>query len=345
MLLDLEQSTLIRALPKIELHRHLEGSLRLETLIAIAHEYGIADLPSTDPEGLRPHVQIMPGEPHTWENFLGKFRVLRQFFQSDAVIARMTEEAIADAAADNIKYMELRFTPQALNNLIQCDYAQVVAWVAEAAKRASAKYNIQVGLILSMNRHESIDIGKRVTEIAIEFKDHGVVGLDLAGQEAAYSAKPFLMLFERAKEEGLGLTIHAGEWAGADNVREAVELGVDRIGHGIRAIDDFDLIDLICQHGTVLEVCPTSNVQSGSVENMAQHPITELHRRGVKVTLNTDDPAVCGIDLSDEIAAVINGTPLTLEDIKQQMMTAADSAFLPDVAREALVAQFEGWFA
>jgi adenosine deaminase len=340
-----ELHPLLRAMPKIELHRHLEGSLRLETLVEIAHEYAIPDLPAYDVERLRPHVQVMPDEPYTWENFLGKFRVLRQFFQSQEVIIRITEEAIADAAADNIKYMELRFTPQALNNLIRCDYSEIVEWVVEATERASAAHNIQVRLILSMNRHESIDIGKRVTEIAIAYKDHGVVGLDLAGQEAEYSAKPFLMLFERAKEEGLGLTIHAGEWAGADNVREAVELGVDRIGHGIHAIDDDNLVALICQRGTVLEVCPTSNVQSGSVAGFGQHPLTTLYQRGVATTVNTDDPGVCGISLSDEFAAVINHTPLTLDDLKRQTIAAARAAFLPDDQRAALVAQFESWLA
>ncbi len=333
------------ALPKIELHRHLEGSLRLDTLIDIAREYNIPNLPAYNAEGLRPHVQVMPDAPYTWENFLGKFRVLRQFFQSQEVIVRITEEAIADAAADNIKYMELRFTPQALNNLIRCDYGEIVEWVCAATERASAQHNIQVRLILSMNRHESIDIGKRVTEIAIAFKNRGVVGLDLAGQEAEYSAKPFLMLFERAKEEGLGLTIHAGEWAGADNVREAVELGVDRIGHGIHAIEDSALIDLICQQGTVLEVCPTSNVQSGAVAGMAQHPITPLFLRGVPLTLNTDDPCVSGITLSDEFATVIAHTSLTLDDLKLKTLTAARSAFLPKDQRAVLVAQFESWMA
>jgi adenosine deaminase len=330
-------------MPKIELHRHLEGSLRLETLLSIAVEYDIT-LPSFSVEGLRPHVQVTPQEERSWERFLSKFGVLRQFYRSDTVIKRVTHEVIADAAADNIKYMELRFTPQALNNIVGETFPQVVEWVCDATKEAAAQHNIRVSLILSMNRHESLEIGEQVLEAALEFANSGVVGVDLAGREADYPARPFLPLFERAKASGLGVTIHAGEWSGADSVRDAVEiLHTDRIGHGIRAIEDKGLIDRLVEVGTVLEVCPTSNIDSGVVRNLSIHPLTELYRSGVKTTINTDDPLVSDITLSDEIENVITMTPLTLDDVKQQMLTAARAAFLPSDEREALAAQFQEW--
>ncbi len=333
----------VRALPKIDLHRHLEGSLRLETLLAVALEYGIA-LPSFDVEGLRPFVQMVPGDARSWQTFLAKFQVLRQFYRSETIIKRVTREVIADANADNVKYMELRFTPQALNNLMRCNYEQVVEWVCDAAEAASRDLDITVALILSMNRHESVEIGEQVLEAAIHFADRGVVGLDLAGQEAGYSALPFRSLFERAKVEGFGVTIHAGEWVGAENVREAVEaLGADRVGHGIRTVEDPALVDLLHARGTVLEVCPTSNVQSGAVEDFEVHPLIALYRSGIKTTINTDDPLVCNVTMSDEIMHILEQTPLTLDDVKQHILTAANAAFLPDDRRAALVAQYEVW--
>ena len=337
------QTDLIRAMPKIDLHRHLEGSLRLETLLSIALEYGIT-LPALDIEGLRPFVQMVPGEPHSWQQFLAKFQVLRQFYRSETIIKRVTHEVIADAAADNVKYMELRFTPQALNNLMRCDYDQVVEWVCDAAADATDQLDIQVMLILSMNRHESVEIGEEVLEAAIQFADRGVVGLDLAGQEAGHSGLPFRDLFERAKAAGLGVTIHAGEWAGAENVREAIEaLGADRIGHGIRTVEDPALLDLLQARGTVLEVCPTSNIQSGAVADFGVHPLVALYQQGVKTTINTDDPLICNVTMSDEIIQVLASMPLTLDDVKQNILTAANAAFLPPDQRAALVAQYQGW--
>jgi adenosine deaminase len=333
----------IRAMPKIDLHRHLEGSLRLETLLAIAIEHDIT-LPSYDVEGLRPFVQMTPDQPRNWQSFLGKFTLLRQFYRSERIIKRVTHEVIADAAADNVKYMELRFTPQALNNLMQCNYDQVVAWVCEAAEAAAAGLDIEVVLILSMNRHESVAIGEQVLQAAIEYANRGVVGLDLAGREAEHPGLPYRDLFAQAKAQGFGITIHAGEWAGAESVREAVEiLGADRIGHGIRSIEDPALLDLLKAQGTVLEICPTSNVQSGAVGDFALHPLDPLYRQGIRTTINTDDPLICGVTMTDEIVQVMATMPITLDDVKRNILTAAEAAFLPPAARAALVARFQAW--
>jgi adenosine deaminase len=343
VLVENELLNTIRAMPKIELHRHLEGSVRLETLLSIAVEHDIT-LPRFDPDGLRPFVQIMPGEPHDWQNFLSKFHVLRQFYRSPEIIKRVASEAVADAAADNIKYMELRFTPQALNNIIGCSYEEVVGWVAEAVQEMSAKHQIQVKLILSMNRHESVEIGERVLEAALAHCHSGVVGVDLAGQEAGFSAEPFCPLFAQAKEAGLGVTIHAGEWDGASNVRNAVEsLSADRIGHGIRALEDPSVVALLVERGTVLEVCPTSNVQSGVIPSMEKHPLPHLFHQRVRTTINTDDPVVSGITLSDELTCAVANMKLSLDEVKQNILTSAQSAFLPQPEREALVAQFQSW--
>ncbi len=228
----------VRALPKIELHRHLEGSVRLDTLVAIAGDYGF-EMPEYDVESLRPFVQMMPGETRNSQHFLAKFLTLRQFFRSPEIIKRVAREAVADAAADNVKYMELRFTPPALSNIIKCSYHNVIDWVSSAVEDEAARQGIEVRLILSMNRHESAEIGENVFRAALDFRDRGVVALDICGNEAGFSAVPFRGLFEQVKEAGFGVTIHAGEWAGAENIRDAIEnLHADRIGHGVRAPED-----------------------------------------------------------------------------------------------------------
>lgn len=332
----------VRALPKIDLHRHLEGAVRLPTLVEIARRHGI-EMPEYDVETLRPFVQMMPGETRNHQHFLGKFHTLRQFFRSPDVIRRVTHEAVADAAADNVKYLELRFTPPALSNIMGCSYHDVIGWVCDAASDAAGDYAIQVRLIISMNRHESVEIGEQVLAAALAHRDRGVVAVDLAGNEDGYSARPFRKLFKRAKAEGLGVTIHAGEWAGAESVRYAVKyLNPDRIGHGVRAIEDPTLVDLLAKRRTVLEVCPSSNVDSGVVADWPQHPLRELRRR-VPVTINTDDPLVSGITLSDEIARAMTFLGLSLDDVKQHILTAAQVSFLPQDEREALVTQFAGW--
>ena len=198
----------LAALPKIELHRHLEGSLRLSTLRDIAIQYKL-DLPTRSIEDLRPYVQVMNDEPN-FRNFLEKFNVLRRFYQSPEIIRRVAYEVIEDAANDNVRYMELRVTPAALSKTKAYPLNEVTDWVLSAVGEARKKLpSIEVGLLISINRHESVEIAEKVTQIAIDRKDKGVVGLDLAGDEANFPAKPFTTLFHQARESGLGVVAHA----------------------------------------------------------------------------------------------------------------------------------------
>lgn len=335
----------VRAMPKIDLHRHLEGSLRLETLLQVAQEYNF-DLAEYSLEKLRPHVQVMPDEPRSSRQFLNKFYVLRRFYQSPSIIRRVVRECIADAAADNVRYLELRFTPRALTSVIECTTEEVVSMVCETVDEASIAFDIQVRLILSMNRNESVEIGESVLKAALTFRDRGVVAIDLAGNEGEYSAEPFSDIFARARAAGLGITVHAGEWAGANSVRDAMSLlGAQRIGHGVRAIESEIMLDSLIEQGVTLEVCPTSNIQSGVFADMSAHPLSELYQRGVKITINTDDPNISGITLSDEIVAVITHMRLTLEDVKACTLNAAHAAFLPAEDKALLKARFADWLS
>ena len=330
----------LKAWPKIDLHRHLEGSLRLETLSEIAHEHGV-DLPGYEVETIRPLVQMMDHESHTYRNFLSKFRVLRHFFKSQEVLERVTYEAVADAAEDNIRYLELRFTPSALGNLGHFTARDVTRWVIESVRKAESDHDIRVGLIMNMNRHEDISVGEEITDLAIRYRGE-IVALDLGGDEVAFSARPFAPLFKRAKDAGLGITVHAGEWKGSENIIESVKyLGADRIGHGVRIIENSDAVRFVKDKGITLEICPTSNLQSGAVTSFLQHPLADLLDLGLSITINTDDPSISNIELTDEYCAAVKHLGLTEDGIRKTILNAARAAFLPDDEKTELVTWFE----
>lgn len=334
----------VKSLPKIELHRHWEASMRLETLIDIAKQHGI-EMPEYDVETLRPFVQVMPDEPHSMQHFLNKFAMLRQFYRSIAVIERLTREIVEDAAHDNVKYMELRFTPKALVNISGCSVDEVVRAVCDTTMKAALDNDITVRLIASMNRHEEVKFGEKVLRAAVEHKHNGIVGIDLAGNEEL-PADPFRSIFREAKEEGLGVTIHAGEWNGANSVWDALgNLGADRIGHGVRVLEDPLITAIVIEREMVLEVCPSSNVLSGIFPSLDEHPLQRMIHMNLQVTINTDDPVICNINLSDEIYYTMKHMDLSFDDVKRCIIRSARSAFLPAEERAQLVKQFQAWLA
>jgi len=287
-------------------------------------------------------VQVQDEDPFTFQNFLAKFNTLRLFYKSPDVIHRVTREAIEDAAMDNVKYMELRFTPVALSRAERFPLHDVINWVCTSAAKAAEDFNIQVRLIVSVNRHESTELAEQVAWLAAAHTDNGIVGMDLAGNEAEFPAKPFAPIFAEARQAGLRLTIHAGEWAGAENVREAIEVtNADRIGHGVRVMEDERVIALARERGTTFEVCPTSNYQSGVVPALSVHPLPRMLQAGLNVTIDTDDPSVSRITLSDEYKLVCEDLGIPLDILKEGILAAARASFLPDEDKAKLVEQFQ----
>lgn len=335
----------LKALPKIELHRHLEGSLRLETLAAIADQYRM-DLPGYGVEDIRPLVQIVPGDEPDASVYLAKFGTLRGFYKSPEIIDRVAYEAVADAAAENTVYFELRFTPPALAREKGYSLAEVTDWVIAAVERASRDFGIMVRLIASMNRHESVELGHEVVKVAAERLDRGLVAVDLAGAEREYPGDTFEKVFQEAREAGLAITIHAGEWAGPESIRLAVEkLGAQRIGHGVRVVEDSDVLQMTLERQIAFEVCPTSNVQSGVVRSYEQHPLRDMYQIGLLTTLNTDNTSVGALSLTDEYARAIRYLNFSLDDIKRLILNAAQAAFLPQGEREQLMDRLEAEFS
>lgn len=330
-----------KSLPKVELHRHLEGSLRLTTMIETAREFDL-DIPYKEMDDFRPLVQVQDGEPFTFSNFLSKFQTLRLFYQSPEVINKIAHEVVADAAADNVRYLEIRFTPVALTRIRDFPLGEAMDWVISSAKRAAKEYGINTRLIASVNRHESPELAEEVIKLAIDRKRKGIVGIDLAGSEAEFSGEPFMGIFREAKEEGMKITIHAGEWSGAENVAEAInELGADRIGHGVRVVEDKDVVALAAERKIPFEVCVTSNHQSGSVTSLEEHPVVEMMDSGLNVTINTDDPSISQIDLSDEYELVCENQNMSIYQLQDSILAAARAAFLSKKAKGTLVKSIE----
>jgi adenosine deaminase len=326
-------------LPKIDLHRHLEGSLRLETLLEIARKFGL-DLPAANLERLRPFVQITD-DPPDHEVFLSKFEVLRHFYRSPEAVHRLAYEVVADAASDNIDYLELRFSPQALARVRGFALEDVTDWVIDATRQASVDYDIQVNLIVTLVRHDPIEQAREVAEVAFDRQGKGIVGLDLAGDEVKFPAGPFQPLFKEAHDLGMGITVHAGEWASAVGVRQAIEnLYADRIGHGIRAIENSEILQLVRERQVALEVCLTSNLQTGVVHTMAHHPLVDLLDLDVLVTLNTDDPSVSDSILTDEYRVAVEVFGLDYADLEHLILNAARASFLSPPERQQLIQYF-----
>jgi adenosine deaminase len=331
----------LHALPKIDLHRHLEGSLRLETLAEIAQEHGI-DLPSYDIEYLRRFATVTSDDIPNFSSFIAKFAFLRRFYPTKGVMERVAYEAVADAAEDNIKYLELRFNPVALAEEQNAQLSDVVAWVCAVIAKAQNDYDIRTNLILQIDRRGSVESAAEIAELAVAHRKDGVVGIDLAGYEVQYPARRFADVFQRAGREGVGITVHAGEEGGAENVREAIELlGAQRIGHGVRSIENSDVIHLIRGRGVTLEVCPTSNLQTAVVRRFWQHPLADLIALNLRVTINTDDPSVSDTTLTDEYMTAMVAMGVTLEQIKHTILTGIAGSFQPPDERKQTALWFQ----
>jgi adenosine deaminase len=329
-----------KSLPKVDLHRHLEGSMRLKTMLEIARTHGI-----TIPVGPDPFsnlVQVETDEPDTVQNFLAKPNTLRMLYRSPEIIHRVTREAVEDAAKDNVIHLELRFTPVTLSRAERFPLGDVMDWVCESANKAAMEFGLSVILIASVNRHESVELAEQVAWLAASRVGRGILGLDMAGNEAEFSAMPFLGVFKEARQAGLKLTVHAGENAGAANVREALEtLDAERIGQGLRVLEDPRTVALARERGTAFEVCITSNYKTGLVPSLQEHPVMKMMQAGLNVTLGSDDPAILQISLAKEYQLACESLGIELKTLKERILAAAQASFLTKAERVTLLEQLQ----
>ncbi len=321
----------LKKFPKIDLHRHLEGSILPETFIEIAGTYG-GSLPANTLESLRPLIQMV-NEPPGFHNFLNKFTVFRCFYPCREAIEDIAYRAVRDAADDGVKYLELRYSPTHFACGGRFSEWDVVHWIQSAIDRASRDCAVIVTPIATISRDYGVALAEQTVNMIASLPPGFFYGLDLAGDETTNSAHPYASVFRTARELGLKLSIHAGEAGGAENVYQAVEqYRAARIGHGIRAADDEALMRLLQEKDILLELCLTSNLQTAVVSSIQRHPITRLMEFGVPVSLNTDDPAISGITLTHEYVMAIQELALTIDDMKLLNKTALEHAFYPDIA-------------
>lgn len=313
-------------LPVIDLHRHLEGSLRLETLLDVADQHGI-QLPGNTPETLRPHVQVTEPMPDLMA-FLAKFRWLTAIMVDLDVCRRLAYENIAMAADEGLDYLELRFSPYFMAETHGLEPQGVVEAVVDGVRAATDDFAMPVGLIGTLSRTYGPHIGYQELDALLAHADH-FVALDLAGDEVQFPAELFVEHFRRGHDRGLPCTVHAGEAAGAASVWAALHhLGARRIGHCVEARQDPELLDYLAEHGIGVEANLTSNVQTSSVAGLAEHPMKDFLERDILATLNTDDPGISGIDLAYEYEVAAPAAGLEPHHLRRAQTNALDIAFL-----------------
>ena len=333
---------LIAALPKAELHLHLDGSLRIDTAIELARTRGV-EAP-LDWMGMS-RALIAPMPCRTQAELLEAFDLPIALMQDAEALERITAELVETKAADRVRYVEIRWGP-ALHTAGGLSLAEGIAAVCAGARDGSRRTGTVVRLICTALRSHDPAVNVELAEVAAGFIDDGLTGWDLAGPEAAFpDPLDHGRAFAIAREAGLHVTIHAGEWGGAAQVQRALTVEPERIAHGPTAVDDPKLCTELIARGIDLDLCPTSNWQAGVVPSLADHPLARLHRRGVPVTLNTDDTTVSDISLSEEYVGAVETIGLTLPELWAIDRHALDVAFADEATLLPLRAEFDAWAA
>lgn len=333
---------LTHAMPKAELHLHLDGSLRIDTAIELARTRGV-DAP-TDWTGMSAAL-IAPMPSTSQAELLKAFDLPISLMQDAEALERITAELVETKAAENVRYMEIRWGPL-LHVARGLSLADGIGAVCAGATAAAARTGVTVRLICTALRSHDPAANVTLAETAGRFRDRGLTGWDLAGQEAAFP-DPHLheRAFHAARARGLRITLHAGEWGGPAQVRRALEMDPERIAHGPAAIDDPTLCQELIERDVTLDLCPTSNWQAGSVPSVASHPLARLHRMGVSVTLNTDDVTVSDILLSEEYVKAVEAIGLSLPELWAIDRRALDVAFADEATLAPIRAAFDAWAA
>jgi adenosine deaminase len=325
----------VRALPKAELHQHLDGSVRPETAVELAD--GIGMPLSLDDARRR---MIGPTRCRDQAELLGFFDLPIALLQTAEALERATQELMEDLGADGVRYAEIRWAPR-LHLAGGLSVTAVFEAVARGVARGVALHGPStplIGLIVTAMRSHPPAANAALAEAAAAFGPP-IVGFDLAGPEAAWPAPPHAIAFAAAREGGLALTAHAGEVPGAQRVREVLDFGVRRIAHGVSAIDDPELVALLRTRDVTLDLCPTSNVQAGIVAERSAHPLAELHRAGVSVTISTDDRTVTGTTLSDELVDTADALGLSDDELAAIALNAFRRSFAPPSIVAPLLAE------
>lgn len=321
-------------LPKIELHCHLDGSLRPETIIDIAKKDGIG-LPTMDKDEIQQEL-IAPLDCESLDEYLKRFALPNLVMQSQENLKRITFELFEDAAKENVKYMEVRFAPL-LHTVKGLTVEEIIQSVIDGMREAEELFDIHGNIILSCMRTMSAESAFEVVEKGKQFLGKGVVAIDLCASEEEGFCGDFVEPIALARKYGYRVTIHAGETGVGKNVLEAVEmLGAERIGHGVFIKDCAEAYDVVKEKQVVLEMCPTSNVQTKAVDQYSEHPIYNFHKDGIKVTVNTDNRTVSDTTMAKECTIVFDEFNMSEEDYKKIYLDSVEACFADEETKVKL---------
>jgi adenosine deaminase len=328
---------LIERLPKTDLHCHLDGSLRLDTILELGRKQGVA-LPTFDRAGL--FELLYAGDNVTsLDDYLRAFDITLSVMQTEEALERTAYELAQDAWAENVRYLEVRYSPL-LHVRDGLRPAQVVEAVLRGLRAAKREFGIRYGVILCAIRSLGPDSSLKIAELCVAFKNRGVVGFDLAGSEVNNPAKVHRQAFQLVIDNNINCTAHAGESFGPDSVHQAIhKCGAHRIGHGTRLVENGDLLNYVNDHRIPLEVCPSSNLQTKAAQAWDTHPVDFFVDYGLRVTINTDNRLITDTTVSRELHLCHQHYGWSLQTIKEIIIAGFKSAFMPNREKADLVAE------
>jgi adenosine deaminase len=332
---------LLRRIPKAELHCHLDGSLRPATMLELARDQRV-EMPWDDAEALRTHMRV--DDAHDLEDYLDRFRITLSVMQTAEAMERIAYELAEDCALEGTRYLETRFAP-ILNVERGLTLAEAVEAPLRGLRRAEKEYGIVSRVIICALRNRPPAVSLDLARLAVDFRNAGVVGFDLAGGEAGHPASDHAAAFQHAREHGLPCTCHAGEGDGAASVADAMHrCHAHRIGHGTRLEEDPTLIAEARDRGIAIECCLTSNLQTHAVASIDAHPLRRYFEAGVQVSLNTDNRLMSDTDLVTEYGLAAKHLGFTFDELCELARNGFVNAFLPAGDRAALLARVDGEF-
>ena len=321
-------------IPKTEIHCHLEGAIRTQTIIDIAREYNL-QLPTYEVDQLDKHVKVLD-QMRDLHTVLEAFAIFQNSITSPEVVERIAWELFEDSAKQNIRLFEVRFSPDWAFRGHHLDWDKALEGILRAKDRAEREFDMAIGLIAITSRSLGPESCVRTVDWAIRHKDQ-ILGIDLADSERDFPLREFVQPVMKAKDAGLKVTIHTGEDTPASFIRETIELtNPDRIGHGIHAVEDINVVELIKARGITLEVNPWSNYLTNSVRTIEDHPLKKLFDLGVRVAINSDDPEVLETNLNNEYRIAREILGMSMEDIATCNRYAYESSFIPEEAKQRI---------
>lgn len=326
------EETIIKALPKVELHCHLDGSVRPETLYALAQKQ---QLPISDFETFRQAITVSE-ECQNLEEYLQCFDAILPILQTAEALSAAAYDVVAQGAAENVHYMEIRFAPQ-LHTRNGLTVKEVITAVLTGLERGQTELGVKSNALLCGMRHHNHEKNNEVLKAATDFSENGVVGFDLAGDEANFPPHEFTELIQQ-KPAGVGLTLHAGECGCPQNVVESIHMGATRIGHGIAIKKEPSEWAALAAAGTTLEMCPTSNFHTKTADSLADYPFQDFLEAGIAISINTDNRTVSQTSLTQEFQQLSEWYGISYDIMHQLTQNSVQAAFLKENAKSELAA-------